>query len=74
MRSARSRPTSAASKRCSIGSDDLARLIRSPVFSAEEQSKAIARDCSTEAGITGLAGNFLRVVASEPPPVRHPCA
>ena len=45
-------------------SADLARLISSPVFSAEEQSKAIARDCSTGPGSRGLAGNFLRVVAS----------
>jgi len=43
-------------------SADLARLIRSPVFSAEEQSKAIAAVLE-KAGITGLTGNFLRVVA-----------
>jgi F-type H+-transporting ATPase subunit delta len=44
------------------GSDDLSRLIRSPVFSAEEQSKAIAAVLD-KIGISGLAGNFLRVVA-----------
>ena len=44
-------------------SEDLVRLIRSPVFSAEEQSKAIGAVLD-KAGITGLAGNFLRVVAN----------
>jgi F-type H+-transporting ATPase subunit delta len=44
-------------------SEDLVRLIRSPVFSAEEQSKAIGAVLE-KAGITGLAGNFLRVVAN----------
>jgi len=44
-------------------SDDLVRLIRSPVFSAEEQSKAIGAVLEKSA-ITGLAGNFLRVVAN----------
>jgi F-type H+-transporting ATPase subunit delta len=43
-------------------SADLGRLIRSPVFSAEEQSKAIAAVLD-KVGITGLAANFLRVVA-----------
>lgn len=43
-------------------SEDLARLVRSPVFSAEEQAKAIAAICD-QMGIGGLAGNFLRVVA-----------
>jgi F-type H+-transporting ATPase subunit delta len=43
-------------------SADLARLIRSPVFSAEEQSKAIAAVLD-KAGIKGLTANFLRVVA-----------
>jgi len=43
-------------------SADLARLIKSPVFSAEEQAKAIAAVLD-KAGIKGLAGNFLRVVA-----------
>jgi F-type H+-transporting ATPase subunit delta len=43
-------------------SSDLSRLIKSPVFSAEEQSKAISAILD-KAGIGGLAGNFLRVVA-----------
>ena len=43
-------------------SDDLSRMIRSPVFSAEEQFKAIVA-IADKAGITGLVGNFLRVVA-----------
>jgi F-type H+-transporting ATPase subunit delta len=44
-------------------SDDLTRLIRSPVFSGEEQSKAIGAILDA-ADIKGLAGNFLRVVAA----------
>ncbi|MBZ9848534.1 F0F1 ATP synthase subunit delta [Mesorhizobium sp. CA14] len=44
------------------GSDDLARLINSPVFSSEDQAKAIAA-IADNANITGLVGNFLRVVA-----------
>ncbi|TJV70490.1 MAG: F0F1 ATP synthase subunit delta, partial [Mesorhizobium sp.] len=44
------------------GSADLARLINSPVFSSEDQAKAIAA-IADKAGITGLTGNFLRVVA-----------
>ena len=43
-------------------SADLSRLVRSPVFSADEQLKAISA-VADSAGITGLAGNFLRVVA-----------
>ena len=43
-------------------SADLSRLIKSPVFTAEEQSKAIAAVLD-KAGIMGLTGNFLRVVA-----------
>jgi F-type H+-transporting ATPase subunit delta len=43
-------------------SDDLARMIKSPVFSAEEQFKAIVA-IADKAGISGLVGNFLRVVA-----------
>src|SRR4051794_32051990 len=41
---------------------DLARLVRSPVFSAEEQARALAA-IMERAGITGIAANFLRVVA-----------
>lgn len=43
-------------------SADLARLIKSPVFSAEDQQKAITA-IADKAGIKGLVGNFLRVVA-----------
>jgi F-type H+-transporting ATPase subunit delta len=45
------------------GSEDLKRLINSPVFSAEEQAKAVAA-IADKAKITGLVGNFLRVVAN----------
>ena len=41
---------------------DLMRLVRSPVFAAEEQEKALAAVLA-KAGITGVAANFLRVVA-----------
>lgn len=44
-------------------SSDLKRLIASPVFSAEEQTRAIAA-VAGKAGIAGLVGNFLQVVAS----------
>ena len=44
------------------GSADLKRLIDSPVFSADEQFKAIA-SIADKAKITGLVGNLLRVVA-----------
>lgn len=43
-------------------SGDLRRLIESPAFSAEEQFKAVGA-LADKAGITGLVGNFLRVVA-----------
>ena len=43
-------------------SEDLKRLIVSPVFSADDQFKAIAA-IADKAGFTGLVGNFLRVVA-----------
>lgn len=43
-------------------SPDLDRLIKSPVFSAEDQFKAISAILD-KAGISGLAANFLRVVA-----------
>ncbi len=43
-------------------SADLSRLIKSPVFSAEEQAKAIAAVLD-RAGVKGLTANFLRVVA-----------
>ena len=44
-------------------STDLSRLIHSPVFGAEEQSKALAVILD-RAGIKGLAANFLKVVAA----------
>jgi len=43
-------------------SEDLRRLVASPVFSAEEQQKAIVV-VADKVGITGLVGNFLKVVA-----------
>ena len=42
---------------------DLARLVRSPVFSAEEQTRALGAVLE-KANIKGLAANFLKVVAS----------
>jgi F-type H+-transporting ATPase subunit delta len=44
-------------------SDDLKRLVKSPVFSAEDQSKAVAAILD-KAGIGGLAANLIKVVAS----------
>jgi len=44
-------------------SPDLARLVRSPVFGAEEQTRALAAVLD-KAGITGLAAKFLQLVAS----------
>ena len=43
-------------------SADLNRLVRSPVYGAEERSRALAAVLA-KAGITGVAANFLRVVA-----------
>ncbi|WP_377297488.1 F0F1 ATP synthase subunit delta [Rhizobium sp. SGZ-381] len=43
-------------------SDDLKRLIASPVFSAEGQSRAVSA-LAAKAGIQGLVANFLKVVA-----------
>jgi F-type H+-transporting ATPase subunit delta len=43
-------------------SPDLTRLVRSPVFAADEQAKALAAVLD-KAGIKGIAANFLRVVA-----------
>ena len=45
------------------GSDDLRRLVRSPVFSPEEQLGAMGAVLD-RADILGLVGNFVRVVAS----------
>ncbi|MBL4695936.1 MAG: F0F1 ATP synthase subunit delta [Rhizobiaceae bacterium] len=44
------------------GSDDLQRLITSPVFSAEDQTRAVSAILD-KAKISGLVGNFIRVVA-----------
>jgi len=44
------------------GSEDLKRLVVSPVFSADDQSNAIDAILK-KAKITGLVGNFIRVVA-----------
>ena len=43
-------------------SADLRRLVMSPVFSAEDQERAVAT-IAERAGILGLVGNFLRLVA-----------
>ena len=45
------------------GSADLARLVRSPVFSAEEQVRAL-RSVLDRAGLSGLSAQFLLTVAS----------
>jgi F-type H+-transporting ATPase subunit delta len=42
---------------------DLTRLVRSPVFGADEQLKALSAILA-KAGITGLAANFLRVITT----------
>jgi F-type H+-transporting ATPase subunit delta len=44
-------------------SADLARLVRSPVFGADEQLKALGAILD-RAGISGLAANFLRVITT----------
>jgi F-type H+-transporting ATPase subunit delta len=43
-------------------SSDLARLVRSPVFSAEEQTRAVAAVLD-KAGIGGLVASFVKVAA-----------
>jgi F-type H+-transporting ATPase subunit delta len=45
------------------GSADLTRLVRSPVFGADEQTRALSAVLD-RAGISGLAAQFLKVVAS----------
>ena len=45
-----------------VESDDLKRLVRSPVFSAEEQSRAVAAVLE-KAGIGRLVGNLIKVAA-----------
>lgn len=44
-------------------STDLQRLVRSPVFTAEEQTKAVSAVLE-KAGIEGLAARFLKVVSA----------
>jgi F-type H+-transporting ATPase subunit delta len=43
-------------------SEDLRRLVQSPVFSADEQERAIGAIADRN-GVSGLVGNFLRLVA-----------
>ena len=43
-------------------SADLTRLVRSPVFAADEQARAVGAVLD-RAGVGGLVGNFIRVVA-----------
>lgn len=43
-------------------SEDLQRLVSSPVFSAEEQARAVSA-LLDKAGIGGVSGNFIRLVA-----------
>lgn len=45
------------------GSDDLKRLVRSPVFTADEQVKAL-EPILQKAGIDGVSANFVKLVAS----------
>jgi F-type H+-transporting ATPase subunit delta len=45
------------------GSDDLKRLVRSPVFSADQQVKALV-PILQQAGIEGITANFIKLVAS----------
>jgi F-type H+-transporting ATPase subunit delta len=44
-------------------SEDLKRLVRSPVFSADTQAKAVAAVLD-KAGISGISANFLRVLTA----------
>lgn len=45
-------------------SPDLLRLVKSPIFTAEEQSRAVGTILD-RAGIRGLAGNLIRLAASK---------
>jgi F-type H+-transporting ATPase subunit delta len=45
-------------------SSDLKRLVKSPVFTAQEQVKALGAILD-KAGISGIAANFIRLVASK---------
>ena len=44
-------------------SSDLTRLVRSPVFSTDEQAKALVAILD-KGGVKGIAANFLRVIAA----------
>lgn len=46
------------------GSEDLQRLVKNPVFTAEEQVKAVTA-LADKAKIGGLAGNFIKLVAAK---------
>ncbi|MFI5015912.1 MAG: F0F1 ATP synthase subunit delta [Hyphomicrobiales bacterium] len=46
------------------GSDDLKRLVRSPVFTAQQQQAAVGAILD-KAGIGGITGNFIRLVAQK---------
>jgi F-type H+-transporting ATPase subunit delta len=46
-----------------IDNPDLARLVRSPVFGADEQLRALSAILA-KAGIKGMAANFLRVITT----------
>src|ERR1700722_14261024 len=48
-----------------VGSPELNRLVRSPVFTADVQGKALAAVLD-RVGIGGIAANFLAVVAANP--------
>ena len=52
-------------------SPDLERLVRSPVFSAADQLKALDAILA-DANIGGVAANFIRLVDIEAPSVLHP--
>jgi F-type H+-transporting ATPase subunit delta len=45
-------------------SPDLQRLVKSPVFSAADQTKALDA-LLARAGVSGIAGNFIRLVAAK---------
>ena len=62
-RSTPSRPISTGSTRLIADNPDLNRLVRSPVFGADEQLRALAAILD-KAGIKGLAANFLRVITT----------
>ncbi len=54
----------AAFAELAASSADLQRFIKSPVFSAEEQVRALGAILD-KAGITGIAANFLKLVAAK---------